>query len=488
MTNTRTVAVADLSLDLANYRTVHQDSEPDAVRAMVSTSPDRFWALVESLLDDGYMPIENIVVLDERDDDSSLTVKEGNRRIAAVKLILGELDDSIVDVPENLRERIASLDGAWRTSNSEVPCIVYGSADRKIVDRLVTRAHGKGEKAGRDQWNTIARARHNRDAQGQNEPALDLLEKYLKHGRNHTAVQAARWAGDYPLTVLEEAMKRLSSRLGFRNSAELAAAYPKVKGRDPLEQVIRAIGMKLLGFEIIRSREKDFGEQYGIPEVKPTPTPGGGAGGSTGNGAGQTGGAGNGAGSGTTGASGSTGGATNGGAGGSAGSGTGSGSGREEAISSRDPRSVKAKLRAFAPKGSDRDKVVTLRDEAHKLNLKNNPLAFCFVLRSMFEISAKAYCKENASKGGPSTTKKNGSEKYLVDVLRDIVQNLTQNKSDRAMMKALHGAMTELARQDGLLSVTSMNQLVHNPSFNVTTTDICILFGNVFPLLEAMNE
>ena len=415
-------------------------------------------------------------------DGEALLVKEGNRRIAALKLILGEFDVSTVDVPDNLRDRIKELEDEWKQANSEVPCVIYGSKDKEFVDRLVTRAHGKGEKTGRDQWNAVARARHNRDAQGENEPALDLLERYLKHGGNHTVVQAARWAGDYPLTVLEEAMKRLSPRLGFRNSTELAAAYPKMKGREPLEQVIRAIGMKLLGFEAIRSREKDFGEQYGIPDVKPKPkpAPGGGAAGSTENGSGKPGGAGGGLGSGSTGASGGTGGGTSGAA--------GSGSGREEAISSRDPRSVKAKLRAFAPKGPDRDKVVTLCDEARSLNLKSNPLAFCFVLRSMFEISAKAYCKENTSKGGPSTTKKNGAEKYLVDVLRDIVQHLTKNKTDKAMMKALHGAMTELARQDGLLSVTSMNQLVHNPSFNVTTTDICVLFGNVFPLLEAMNE
>jgi len=41
---------------------------------------------MESLLDDGYSPTENIIVLDNTDH---LVVKEGNRRIAALKLILG---------------------------------------------------------------------------------------------------------------------------------------------------------------------------------------------------------------------------------------------------------------------------------------------------------------------------------------------------------------------------------------------------------------
>lgn len=58
---------------------------------------------------------------------------------------------------------------------------------------------------------------------------------------------------------------------------------------------------------------------------------------------------------------------------------------------------------------------------------------------------------------------------------------------DQAALKVLHGAMAELARPEGFLSVTSMNQLVHNARFTVTPTDVCVLFGNIFPLLECMN-
>jgi hypothetical protein len=52
----------------------------------------------------------------------------------------------------------------------------------------------------------------------------------------------------------------------------------------------------------------------------------------------------------------------------------------------------------------------------------------------------------------------------------------------------LHGAMAELGRSEGFLSVTSMNQLVHHPRFSVAPSDIAVLFGNIFPLLEAMNS
>jgi hypothetical protein len=145
-------------------------------------------------------------------------------------------------------------------------------------------------------------------------------------------------------------------------------------------------------------------------------------------------------------------------------------------------------LKSFTPRGKHRDKVVTLKEEAELLNISKTPIAFCFLLRSMFEISAKAYCKDHASSGGPSARKANGQEKSLAELLRDITKHLTVNNTDKEMTKALHGAIAELASKDSFLSVTSMNQLVHNPKFSVTPSHVATLFGNVFPLLEAMNN
>jgi len=134
-----------------------------------------------------------------------------------------------------------------------------------------------------------------------------------------------------------------------------------------------------------------------------------------------------------------------------------------------------------------RDKIAALLVEIRTLKLETHPHAFCFLLRSLFELSAKAYCADHKTKGGPDPKRKDGSDKSLADLLRDIVKHLTNNGADKAKVKVLHGPMTELAKKDGLLSVTSMNQLVHHPYFSVSPPDICILFGNVFPLLEEMN-
>ena len=107
----------------------------------------------------------------------------------------------------------------------------------------------------------------------------------------------------------------------------------------------------------------------------------------------------------------------------------------------------------------------------------------------MFEISAKAYCQDQAGKpSAPSATKAGGIDRTLADVLRDIVSYLTQNGADKQMVKILHGPLTEISRPDGILSLTSMNQLVHSTTFTIKPSDIPPLFNNIYPLLEQMNK
>jgi hypothetical protein len=143
----------------------------------------------------------------------------------------------------------------------------------------------------------------------------------------------------------------------------------------------------------------------------------------------------------------------------------------------------------FHPVGKGREKLATLLAESRTLKLDKQPHAFCFLLRSMFEISAKAYCADHAGKlGAPTAAKPTGEDRTLADILNDIERHLTNAGTDRAMVKQLHGAMAELRKPNGFLSVTSMNQLIHNPRFSVHETHISTLFGNVFPLLEAMNR
>lgn len=255
---TRHEKVASLNLDLKNYRTVHQPDEEHAINSLISIDPGRFWALMESLLDDGFSPTENIIVLDYA---HQLIVKEGNRRIASLKLILGI--NKGIDVTDNIQEKIKLLTKSWIKDNSSVPCAIYPSSESALVEKLISRTHAKGEKAGRANWTAVARARYGRDQNKQSEPGLDLLEKYLISGKNLSSQQAERWAGDYPLTVLDEAIQKIAPHLNFKTANEMVVTYPS-KNKKVLDQILFDIGVSHLGFKELRSTSGFWGETYGV--------------------------------------------------------------------------------------------------------------------------------------------------------------------------------------------------------------------------------
>lgn len=473
MSKNTQLEIGVLSLDLKNYRTTPQKNEIDAIKAMISIKPDKFYGLLESILEDGYLQTENIIVLEK---DKKNIVKEGNRRIACLKLIHQTYSLDEFAIPESSINSIKTLSKEWLSENSKVSCIVYLETESIKADKIVSLTHAKGEKAGRDKWTSVATARHNRDENKKSEIALDLLEKYLFHGENLTTQQKERWAGDYPLTVLSDAIAKIHLRFNLNSTAELTTLYPKIKLKSELEDLMRDIGLNIIGFPNIRNINEDFALAYGInpivisnpipiqpsqpitnnpatntnqptstpstqpinnnnnpqpvtPQVTPTPPL------------------------------------------------------PPKAVASNDPRHVAKLLKNFNPRGNDRSKVVTLRNELQKLKIKDNPIAFCFILRSMFEISAKAYFNDHSL----SLTKQNGKDKSLVETLIEVKNHLTANNSNTAKVKILHGAMLNITTPDKLLSVTSLNHLVHNPNFSIIPSDICILFGNIFPLLEEMN-
>ncbi len=88
-------------------------------------------------------------------------------------------------------------------------------------------------------------------------------------------------------------------------------------------------------------------------------------------------------------------------------------------------------LREFSPLGLNRGKVAALKKEMQTLKLENAPMAFCFLLRSSFQISAKVYRDDHKRSGGPSFKDKFGKDRTLVEVLWDVVNHLTNNKADK---------------------------------------------------------
>ena len=125
MPDVKYIDIKDLYLDLKNPRTIPQESEEKAIETMISIKPDRFNAVMESILDDGYLMTESIIVL----DDGHYIVKEGNRRVAILKLIHGIYDKKDYAIPANLKDQIDGLTADWLANNRRIPCGIYTVAE-----------------------------------------------------------------------------------------------------------------------------------------------------------------------------------------------------------------------------------------------------------------------------------------------------------------------------------------------------------------------
>ncbi len=55
MSTTAVKEVKDLSLDLKNYRTIPQKNEKNAIKAMITIKPDRFYAMMKSIIENGFL-------------------------------------------------------------------------------------------------------------------------------------------------------------------------------------------------------------------------------------------------------------------------------------------------------------------------------------------------------------------------------------------------------------------------------------------------
>lgn len=490
MPDVRKNNVTDLKMDLSNPRTVEQPDEISAIKQIISISSSKFYGIIHSLLEKGFLPIENLIVLNQ---NKKLKVLEGNRRLAAMKLILKVYPLENFILPKEMIYKIENLGASWIQANETVPCSIYEESEIVDANAIVSLMHAKGEIASRDEWNSIAKARYERDQKGIAQPALDILENYLNLEKSTGNLDNIRWSGEYPITVLEECLVILTKKTEISPSAKFVTHYGNLNKYPKLGKIIHNIGCNILNFKIIRDKDQDILEQiqynfwieseegrhptntdhqkgknpnsidqHGASEEKqdnqeatkapldgehaPHPIldlrkayP------------------------------------------------TQYDEAKENEKASKtntpsidNPGYVKLQLESFRNKNPDSGKIIAIVNEMILIKISKTPLAFCFLLRSLIEISATEYCRINSI----DTT----SCKNLKQILSKAKERIVSESSNQQMIKKLHGAITELSKAESILSVNSLNQLVHNSAFSIQSRDICETFSNIFPFIQALNN
>ena len=173
------VPVQRLVLDRQNPRLFLTGDEPDEVRiiARLYRSED-LSELLQSMAANGYLDIEPLVVLQENEN---LTVLEGNRRLAAIRLFeKRELPDQITQ-RTGLKVTIPSLPEEFRSTLQEVS--VYRVESREEARAFIGFKHING--AAR--WESYAKAKFAADWYKRGDTSLEVIATQI--GDRHDTIK-----------------------------------------------------------------------------------------------------------------------------------------------------------------------------------------------------------------------------------------------------------------------------------------------------------
>ncbi len=155
------VEVDDLLLDLENPRTGSVKGQSEALEAIVRLNTQHFRNMMGSIKANGLDPGDSFYVIADEEDGGSYTVVDGNRRLAALKVLYNPdlLDGTKLGDSTKKRLREAS---AGFSPVEPLSCVLFD--DRSDANEWIARRHGKhldGE--GRISWGALESDRFQKD-------------------------------------------------------------------------------------------------------------------------------------------------------------------------------------------------------------------------------------------------------------------------------------------------------------------------------------
>lgn len=246
--------ITDLQLDTGNYRTGKQADQRETIHALIEEQKHKLVHLARDILENGLSPLERIMVSPVGGEKHRYTVIEGNRRVAAIKLLFQP------DLAENT---------TWHNAFKRLHKSMPGQVPRKVKCTVVSskedgfpwiqRRHDTGLKgAGLEPWSTIAQYRAHA-SRGKSAPAIDVLEFALAHGQLEPDVQERIQGQDFPITNLE----RLLDSAYISQQLELDRGERYLTSTASKKWVLTI----LRDFVIAVAREEYNGKKFSVQDI-----------------------------------------------------------------------------------------------------------------------------------------------------------------------------------------------------------------------------
>jgi hypothetical protein len=157
------VDIGDLLLDQENPRIGRVGSQSEALAAVVRLSGRNFKNMMHSIKEHGLDPGDSFYLVQEGAEDDPYVVVDGNRRLAALKVLSQpELLHGTDLTDAAKRPLIKETEGYGMPGENLVNCVLF--EDRTEANDWIERRHGKGlEGEGRIAWGTLEIQRFQND-------------------------------------------------------------------------------------------------------------------------------------------------------------------------------------------------------------------------------------------------------------------------------------------------------------------------------------
>lgn len=159
---TRTDAeVGDLLLDLENPRTGKVVGQSEALEAIIKLNGQHFRNMMVSIKENDLDPGDSFYVIVDDDDEDSYVVVDGNRRLAALKVLNNPALLDGTKLGDSGKKRLRDAAGSFAPIEP-INCVVFES--REDANEWIERRHGKGlDGEGRISWGTLESDRFQKD-------------------------------------------------------------------------------------------------------------------------------------------------------------------------------------------------------------------------------------------------------------------------------------------------------------------------------------
>lgn len=226
----KSLKIDDVLLDFENPRNRRSDGQREALSKIIQDQDIKLVVLAESIADDGLNPMDRLLVIKAENQPGKWTAIEGNRRLAALKILSNPAVLTGIEVRSALQRRFETLAQGWDRSTSKLDCFEMASREEGAA-WIKLRHTGENDGRGIVDWGGIASARFRGT-----DPALQALDLVLRHG-SLTDEEKIRVEARFPITTLD----RLLSTPAVRAAIGLAIQDHKLHTALPAEEVIKPL-------------------------------------------------------------------------------------------------------------------------------------------------------------------------------------------------------------------------------------------------------